>query len=459
MPRWFKIMHWASVALVVVASLGFYDISQAQVTSSETAPSSSADATGQDLTPTSTPNAADLAAAESADSEALFMAAAKLARQKRLEDAAYMFYIAQIRAGTDLESYEPVGTGGNSPGVAIAAIQFELGQVINPAIMRDRDAFGRVVDRIESFACRFSPTYSPGWEYRSKVDETSFNAVTTEIKTSRQQQMRDFRRLLADDEYYRLFRLTQSYHCRHYDRLPWEMFGGEPEERQVITAEECTKAVTRLKEIEQQMGVTNGPFSDDKRATRKRKPEYKITSSGVVHHGRRIAGADPASFVVLDEVDYAKDNHRVYVRGFEIPGADPKTFRVLGGPYARDNAKLYCGTLTMPPANTERFEVVLSSSTWSETNRDSLTSEYLADEFAESLAATPPIRDEVVVTGDAWARDGVHYFYGPTRVVGADYASFEIIDEFRARDKSSTFHGHISENKAEQPQPATFPQP
>jgi len=45
------------------------------------------------------------------------------------------------------------------------------------------------------------------------------------------------------------------------------------------------------------------------------------------------------------------------------------------------------------------------------------------------------------VTVKAWARDSSAYFYGPAKVVDADYASFKVIDQYRAQDVNGQYRG------------------
>src|SRR5258708_18495485 len=67
----------------------------------------------------------------------LLLAASRGLELGHLEDAGFLFYAAQLRSRFDLKVFPPVGTGGDSPGVALAALNQEIGTAVNPALMRE----------------------------------------------------------------------------------------------------------------------------------------------------------------------------------------------------------------------------------------------------------------------------------------------------------------------------------
>ncbi len=106
-------------------------------------------------------------------------------------------------------------------------------------------------------------------------------------------------------------------------------------------------------------------------------------ASTVYVDGRPLTDADPASFVLLDRPDFAKDGDHVYQRD-KVFSDDPAHFQLLGGNLAKDGGAVY----------------------W---------------------------LDGRVLKG-GYARDDSGIFYFTDRVVDADAPSFEVLDGSFARD-------------------------
>jgi hypothetical protein len=162
--------------------------------------------------------------------------------------------------------------------------------------------------------------------------------------------------------------------------------------------------------------------------------DYGKDKNRVFYRTRPIDQADPATFEVLSNPMYSADSERVFVRGHMIPGADRKTFHLIKEPYGRDASAIYCGTLKMNVYDRDAFEVVSELGYWSGSDGKQLVFEF-GDEFKDVS------KDAGAVIGVAWARDGKAYYYGPARIEGADYSSFQIVGTYEARDKNRVFTG------------------
>lgn len=79
-------------------------------------------------------------------------------------------------------------------------------------------------------------------------------------------------------------------------------------------------------------------------------------SRTVYVNGKPIAGADPASFRVLQGA-YARDDERIFYFTEQLT-ADLPTFRVLDGPYASDARNVYWMGKTIPGADPYTFRVL-----------------------------------------------------------------------------------------------------
>lgn len=164
--------------------------------------------------------------------------------------------------------------------------------------------------------------------------------------------------------------------------------------------------------------------------------EYAKDKNTVFYKTEKIRDADPATFELMSDPIYTRDAFRVFVFGHAIAGADPRSFTIIKPPYARDATTVYCGNVPMDVANVDAFEPVLCGTSWSFT----YTKPFHAGR-PEAFGHLEIGPDKPAVTGTAWARDGVSYYYGPLQVEDADYASFRILDEYTAVDNQRTYQG------------------
>jgi len=161
------------------------------------------------------------------------------------------------------------------------------------------------------------------------------------------------------------------------------------------------------------------------------KDKTRVFSQGIV-----IEGAHVPSFEPLPKSEngiYARDKQRVYLMGFPLRDADPKTFKIIKGIYGKDRSYVFCGTLIIEgadPAKTEILEIVGLPGVMSD-------QESIADIFGQEYAGGGS-----VVSDGGWCRDGKNYYYMNKRLEGADYDSFVIIDAFTAKDKNGRFNGN-----------------
>lgn len=379
-------------------------------------------------------------ASERADSATLFEAAAALYGKEKIENAGFLFYVAQLRARIDLKAYAPVGSGGNDPGLAIAAVSGQLGSRINPSAMRDRDIFGRIVERVSSWSPVFDPAYDPGWEHKTSPNKAEFDKQVAEVKAVWIGQMRDFSELLQDDEYYDLFQKVQKYNLAGIEDFSPETGGRDAAE--TMSEEDYAASVVRLEQIEAQHGSKFGPFTK-RDPDMVREADYDITRSEVTYLNRKIADADPSTFLVLPEVEFAKDIAHVYVLGHVIPAADPQTFQVIKGPFSRDATTFFCGNIAMEVRNIDTFEVVDWKGMW----RECLDRGMFLFDYGETFRNVEIDQHNPAVVGKAWARDGEFYYCGPARIEDADYETFQIyegpplqVDEYySAQDKNRKY--------------------
>lgn len=195
--------------------------------------------------------------AEEGRAESFIEAAGLAYSEGAVERAALFLYLGQVRAAIDLKAYEPTEIGGNSPIVALDAMQQMAGSYINPAVIRDRDMFARVVARVSFWNPTYSPKYSPGWDFNSEVTKARFDHIVRDEKKRWLKSMSDTTKLLRDDEYYKLILLAQDFNFRHEERKPWDPQGKDVKTQVTVSEEEYNDAVSKMKSIEKRLGVAS----------------------------------------------------------------------------------------------------------------------------------------------------------------------------------------------------------
>jgi len=140
----------------------------------------------------------------------LFIASAAAMRSNRLQDAAFLFYAAQLRARFDLARFPPTETGGDSPGVLLAALSQTIGAAINPAIMREPKSFADVVARVSAWSPATPFSYDPSWKY-SAIDAKAGKRKFDEQRAGFVKQFGGLATLLNDAQYFAAFKTLQDY--------------------------------------------------------------------------------------------------------------------------------------------------------------------------------------------------------------------------------------------------------
>ncbi|HWA08744.1 MAG TPA: hypothetical protein VG838_04670 [Opitutaceae bacterium] len=157
---------------------------------------------------------------ETVSASVLYTAVGVAVREKRLEDAGFLFYIARFRALYDRQLFPPAGPEQNSPMAALGALQQQWSGVINPALMAEPKAFASVLARVKAWNPKATDDYQPGWAYREKGSEA---AAAASVAGGRQQfldVMGALCTLLQDGTYYAAFRISQEYSMKRGPERP-----------------------------------------------------------------------------------------------------------------------------------------------------------------------------------------------------------------------------------------------
>ena len=197
---------------------------------------------------------------------------------------------------------------------------------------------------------------------------------------------------------------------------------------------------------------------------------YTRDARHVFYDGRILAGADPASFEHVPDLQkggedrttvFWKDKNRVYANGVALHKSQPATFRALNHSYGCDDTHVYYDWHILEDANPRQFVVLDSVMGKDNTNL------YVRDQRLShnADAATFRLFDNGEDT-DTYGKDGSHVFsiwYGaPNPVVeiaGADPATFVPLERYYAKDNRNVYYRDSdtkSAIKLEGADPSTF---
>ncbi len=188
------------------------------------------------------------------------------------------------------------------------------------------------------------------------------------------------------------------------------------------------------------------PNADTKSFVVLEDPQYAKDSSHVFFKGGLIRNADPTSFVVLPVVVgqsrrlFAKDRYHVFLNGFEIFGAAPDSYEVIKPPFGRDKRQVYCGTIPVLEADPATFQLTRTTSRWTTTSNKEFFIEFHGSAFnIFDISETHP----AITSGGTWSKDATHHFFDAAIVEGADYDTFQPIDDWYGRDKDHDYHTRL----------------
>lgn len=187
-----------------------------------------------------------LANADTTSTSTLYIAASAALKAGKLSDAGFLFYAARIRTAFDQALFPPQGSGGDSPLVALGALQFQLGSTLNPVLMADPKAYAAVVEKMKKWTPHAPDDYKPGWQYKQRTTLKAAEDAIRELRAKFIEQMGAMSALLNDERYFAAFRTVQK-----FNQSP-------PAERP--TREAYDAALKTMREIETAKGIA-GPAS------------------------------------------------------------------------------------------------------------------------------------------------------------------------------------------------------
>lgn len=154
----------------------------------------------------------------------LFLASKTAFNLHRVEDAAFLFYAARLRAAFDFDRYDvDRRPDGNNAATYIGFLGQTIGSSVNPAIMRDPARFTAVMNRLDRWEIvPLRRAYYP--EFAGKGFKTAAETWPAAAATLKSQFMSQFgrrqARLLNDPEYFKAFLFVQRMNLGELPRTP-----------------------------------------------------------------------------------------------------------------------------------------------------------------------------------------------------------------------------------------------
>lgn len=158
-----------------------------------------------------------------------------------------------------------------------------------------------------------------------------------------------------------------------------------------------------------------------------------------------LEGVDPRTFVVLPKtkdlgLQFARDKHQVYEKGEVLPGLEPSSFQYLGNGFIRDSDSVhFIG-----------FNKNIGSNIITNASRNSFKVKkmYPYAEDSNYIFYGPRImdvnnKDQFVTISTNWAKTDSFYYFEGFKLGKADYNSFEILGEYKAKDKNGIYESAI----------------
>jgi hypothetical protein len=171
----------------------------------------------------------------------LYMASGVALREKRLEDAGFLYFAAEIRSRFDMAAFAAKGTGGNSPGALLAALHQTVGGTISPAVTAEPKIFARVLRRVKTWNPKIPEGYFPGWEFTAAKTEKEAREAIRDGRNTFERDQNNLCTLLQDDLYFAAFKTVQAYNLRRGTERP--------------SKESYDAAVQTIESIEKQKGI------------------------------------------------------------------------------------------------------------------------------------------------------------------------------------------------------------
>jgi hypothetical protein len=160
-----------------------------------------------------------LAHADRATAADLFLASAAMLQGGRVQDAAFLFYAAQMRRRLDIAHFPPKESGGDSPDVALMALSQQIGQAVNPAIMRQPKDLSAAIERVRAWTPITPKSYDPGWKFLRRENDAAAQSAFEANRKDFLDHFGPIATLLNRPDYFAAFKIVQDYNFSNFEEM------------------------------------------------------------------------------------------------------------------------------------------------------------------------------------------------------------------------------------------------
>lgn len=177
------------------------------------------------------------------DPARLFRAANTAYLLNRIEDAAFLYYVANFRAIYDLQHFPPAN---DDPKATLSRLKEATSQKVVPALTENPVQYAAVLKRLTAWDCRPASDYVPAWSATPRSEASIPAQTCAETMRPWLARMQDILALLTAPGYSDALNI-----CRRYRRATPEV-RNTPEERQRF--DEALALMTRVEQEQKRDG-------------------------------------------------------------------------------------------------------------------------------------------------------------------------------------------------------------
>ncbi|NUJ97363.1 hypothetical protein HGA92_01080 [Candidatus Gracilibacteria bacterium] len=153
----------------------------------------------------------------------------------------------------------------------------------------------------------------------------------------------------------------------------------------------------------------------------------------ITYNNKKLEGIDIDSFEIINDL-FTKDKNNVYYSNSKIEGADPETFEFIEKDFSRSYGKIFF----------RASEIVVNNDTFQVLNKDYSKDKYFIYYHWRRMEGVSPQDfsiDNYENLNFYCNKDTNYVYYRGEKIMGADLATFEIINKDYAKDRSSVYYG------------------
>lgn len=167
--------------------------------------------------------------------------------------------------------------------------------------------------------------------------------------------------------------------------------------------------------------------------------------NNIYYHGNIVEGADPKSFELIPNTDFAKDNENLFFNNKMIKNSDPKTFELLDHEsYAKDRNNIYHNGSIIEGADIKSFEFIkiADPKTFKLVEQGLYVKDINNVYFRRSIIENADPKSFELIRNTKFGKDNKNVFYETNMLENADPKTFEVLElNPYAKDINNVYYG------------------